>query len=302
MRLSICAALIASVNLVGHCTAAPSFKASSQAAPPTAEAVDMSKRDNEEVLKYFHEAGDDEILGHYDRRYFHGVVTDEERTDTQAHMIRAYLTFFRNHGLDTWIAHGTLLGWWWNGKRLPWDYDLDTQVSSTTLNRLGELYNQTKYLYTSSDGMVKREYLIDVNPWIFERVRGDGMNVIDARWIDVRNGLYVDITGLSETNPATNPGVWSCKNYHEYKIDELYPMRESMFEGVMAKVPYAYDKILTDEYQTKALVVTNFNGHMWEPKLREWVKSPETIQREEELRLWREQEEKARALDNNRLG
>lgn len=88
---------------------------------------------DEEVLKYFHEAGyvdehfatlrlrltkhsDDEILGHYDRRYFHGVVTDEERTDTQAHMIRAYLTFFRNHGLDTWIAHGTLLGWWWNGK------------------------------------------------------------------------------------------------------------------------------------------------------------------------------------------
>jgi hypothetical protein len=36
--------------------------------------------------------------------------------DTQAHMMRAYLTFFRDKGLDTWIAHGTLLGWWWNGK------------------------------------------------------------------------------------------------------------------------------------------------------------------------------------------
>ena len=31
-------------------------------------------------------------------------------------MIRAYLTFFRENNMDTWIAHGTLLGWWWNGK------------------------------------------------------------------------------------------------------------------------------------------------------------------------------------------
>lgn len=55
-------------------------------------------------------------LGHYDKRYFKGVVSDEERTDTQKHMIRAYLNFFRENDMDTWIAHGTLLGWWWNGK------------------------------------------------------------------------------------------------------------------------------------------------------------------------------------------
>jgi hypothetical protein len=58
----------------------------------------------------------DETLAHYDQRYFSGIVSDEERTDTQLHMIRAYLDFFRDQGLDTWIAHGTLLGWWWNGK------------------------------------------------------------------------------------------------------------------------------------------------------------------------------------------
>jgi hypothetical protein len=58
----------------------------------------------------------DDILGHYDVRYFHGVVSYEERTDTLQHMIRAYLGFFNTNGLETWIAHGTLLGWWWNGK------------------------------------------------------------------------------------------------------------------------------------------------------------------------------------------
>lgn len=131
-----------------------------------------------------------------------------------------------------------------------------------TLKHLGEVHNQTRYPYISDDGKVQREYLLDVNPWIWQRERGDGMNIIDARWIDVRNGLFIDITGLSETNPDTNPGIWSCKNYHRYATDDLYPMRETMFEGVPAKVPYSYDKILTEEYKKSALVNTNFNGYV----------------------------------------
>jgi hypothetical protein len=108
---------------------------------------------------------------------------------------------------------------------------------------------------------VRRKYLLDVNPWIWERVKGNGMNVIDARWIDTRNGLYIDITGLSETRPDTHPGILSCKNNHDYKMTELYPMRKTMFEGVLAKVPYEYDKILTDEYHESALLDMDYNGY-----------------------------------------
>lgn len=80
----------------------------------------ISKRDEippaPQETKYFYEPGGDDILGHYDIRYYKGVVSHRERMDTLAHMIRAYLLFFRKEGLETWIAHGTLLGWWWNGK------------------------------------------------------------------------------------------------------------------------------------------------------------------------------------------
>ncbi|KAJ4369588.1 mannosyltransferase [Neocucurbitaria cava] len=216
-------------------------------------------------------------------------------------MVRAYLNFFRENGLDTWIAHGTLLGWWWNGKRLPWDYDLDTQVSDATLQYLGANHNMTIHNYTSSDGNTTREFLIDVNPWIVERVRGNGMNIIDARWIDVRNGLFIDITGLSEVHPHNQPGVWSCKNYHYYKTDELYPMRETMFEGVMAKVPYNYDKILTDEYSENALILTEFNGHNWNRDLKAWVKNQDTMKREDEEREAKEEEDKKKALEQAKL-
>lgn len=251
--------------------------------------------------KYFHEPGGDNTLGHYDARYFHGVVSDEERTDTQAHMVRAYLNFFRENELDTWIAHGTLLGWWWNGKRLPWDFDLDTQVSNSTLHQLGHMYNQTRYQYRSDDGAVSREFLLDVNPWIWERERGDGANIIDARWIDLRNGLFIDITGLAETRPAEQPGVWNCKNYHFYRTEELYPLRQTMFEDVPAKVPYNYDKILVDEYQDKALVVTEFEGHRWDEKLREWVQTQETMDRKAAEREKQEAERKKKALEQAKL-
>ena len=132
-------------------------------------------------------------------------------------------------------------------------------MSAATLAHLGTHFNRTAHRYVAGDGS-QREYLLDVNPWIRERERGDGMNVIDARWIDVRNGLFVDITGLSETHPDTLPGVWSCKNYHRYRTTDLYPMRESVFEGVPVKVPYSYNQILIQEYRQKALVYTEYEG------------------------------------------
>lgn len=66
--------------------------------------------------KYFKEAGINDPFNHYDARFVHGVQSSDDRQDTQLHMIRAYLMFFQQNKLETWLAHGTLLGWWWNGK------------------------------------------------------------------------------------------------------------------------------------------------------------------------------------------
>lgn len=66
--------------------------------------------------KYFHEPGGGDVSNHYDSRYEHGVQSYNDKQDTQIHMLRAYLGFFQEKGLETWLAHGTLLGWWWNAK------------------------------------------------------------------------------------------------------------------------------------------------------------------------------------------
>lgn len=66
--------------------------------------------------KYFHEPGGTDLSNHYDSRYEHGILSYEEKQDSQVHMMRAYLDFFKKNNIETWLAHGTLLGWWWNGK------------------------------------------------------------------------------------------------------------------------------------------------------------------------------------------
>jgi hypothetical protein len=235
---------------------------------PFSQPLELTKRDAEEEeqpvdTKYFHEPGGDNELGHYDARYFQGKVEYEDHRPALRHLIRSYLTTFNKLGVETWLAHGTLLGWWWNGKIMPWDYDLDVQVSSVTLYWLGQNLNRTEHSYVYVDdrgNTMNKTYMLDVNPHHVERDRSDGQNVIDARWIDVSNGMFIDITGLAERDPGNSPGIWSCKNYHRYRTTDLYPMRSSEFEGVQATIPYSFERILLEEYGMKSLVVTEWLG------------------------------------------
>jgi hypothetical protein len=49
----------------------------------------------------------------------------------------------------------------------------------------------------------------------------------------------------------------------EPQESEIFPLRNSYFEDVPAKVPYAYTKLLVDEYGSKALSTTTYQGYVW---------------------------------------
>jgi hypothetical protein len=231
--------------------------------------------------KYFHEPGMGDRLSHYDERYFKGEVAYEQHRVNLQLLIRSYLTVFKSLGIETFLAHGTLLGWWWNGKIMPWDYDLDVQVSNETMAYMAANFNRTRHEYEYVDEKTgakgHKTFLLDVNPHSLDPDRGDGQNVIDARWIDMENGMFVDITNLAERDKQKNPGLWSCKNYHRYRTRDLYPMRETEYEGVPALVPYSFEKILVEEYGPKSLVMTEWKDHAWKPELKEWVQIPQAV-------------------------
>lgn len=247
---------------------APVLDASSAHRPSPAEVALAKRRAGTESTKYFNEAGTSLELGHYDKRYFHGKVPYDQHRLVLRDLIRSYLTVCDAHGLETWLAHGTLLGWWWNGQVMPWDYDLDVQVANETLFVMADTLNRTEHVFNRTQTFAQEmsnetttstqaTYLLDVNPHHVELTRGDWSNIIDARWIDMDNGMYIDITGLREREKR-RPGDWSCKNKHRYATQDLWPLRVSEFEGVPARVPQAFQRILTEEYGDDSVVDTDF--------------------------------------------
>ena len=148
---------------------------------------------------------------------------------------------------------------------LPWDDDGDTQVSISTLKYMAEHLNRTTHRYKFADPPLELEYLLDVNPNWDERRRGNGQNNIDARWIDVRNGMFIDITSLAELEPETYPGIWFCKNRNPFHTKDLFPMRRTVFEGVTASIPHAYESILRNKYGQGALDQTSYQGYVSSP-------------------------------------
>ncbi|QEL61594.1 hypothetical protein CJJ09_003741 [Candidozyma auris] len=178
----------------------------------------LDSNSTDSPVKYFDEAklvnsDKSKVFGeHHDWRFFDGLTINTDKQTLVLHrLIKNYLQFCRSHGLVTWIAHGSLLSWYWNGMAFPWDSDTDAQMPISDLHRLAREFNQSLVIEnvgvddaagdkSAFNGM--SSFFIDVGSSITHRDRGNGMNNIDARFIDVATGLYVDITALSVSNES----------------------------------------------------------------------------------------------------
>ena len=185
--------------------------------------------------------------------------------------------------VPTWLMHGSLIGWWWNGRILPWDTDLDVQVHVSSLAFLAEYYNMTIHHYTvrvppDAEGDVwdeaGRDYLLEINPNWTNDSTDDKHNVIDARWIDTTTGLFIDITALRINQSVMDLGEGQnmySKDKHEYNSKSIFPLRESAYEDRPVHVPYAYAALLEEEYGKKVMTKTKYEGHRYDQVRGEWV-------------------------------
>lgn len=258
------------------------------------------------VPKYFSEvklSGIKKLLGdHYDWRFFSGIQENSEEVQIVLHrLIRNWLLFSRKAGLNTWVAHGSLLSWYWNGFAFPWDNDIDVQMPILDLHNLAKHYNQSVFVEDVNEGFGR--YFIDVGLSITLRENGNGLNNIDARFIDMDTGMYIDITGLS-VSKTTPPArytienrefgskvpegfkfdgpdsykiankalqIYNCRNGHFIQLDDIIPLNQVSIEGEWGFVPHSYANVLSVEYNQGTLL-KKFGGHIYIPKLRLWVK------------------------------
>ncbi|KAJ6442577.1 mannosylphosphorylation protein (Mnn4) [Purpureocillium lavendulum] len=198
---------------------------------------------------------------HYDKRFFKEILGEETHRDIIRVLVQTYLATLDQLGVQTWLMHGSLLGWWWGKKVMPWDLDADVQVTEADMYYLAAYHNMTTYYYRYGGMAAGRYFLLDVNPYFTYRGRDDFLNFIDARWVDMQSGLYIDITAARyDPEHAAGAGVLYDKNEHEFKDTFLYPLRETTFEGVAAKIPYRYQAMLESEYGKAALMNNEYRG------------------------------------------
>lgn len=231
---------------------------------------DFSKADADEPDKYFHEA---RFASHYDGRFADHEIPYGERQICLRQLIQTYLSSMADIGVETFIAHGTLLGWWWNRRIMPWDEDIDVIVSERSIHHLASYYNMTMHHFKFRGSRTGRDYLLEVNPHYVNDTT-DKANVIDARWIDTDTGMFIDITTLRVNRTAQVLGVdgaMMIKDKHHYSYDDIYPLRSSVFEGFPVKVPFAYAQILVEEYGEGALTNINFQNHKFDIEKKEWI-------------------------------
>jgi hypothetical protein len=102
---------------------------------------------------------------------------------------------------------------------MPWDYDADVQVTEADMYFLAAYYNMTIYYYKYGAMEEGRFFQLEVNPYFKHRDQDDQSNVIDGRWIDMQNGLYIDITAARYAlDHEEGEGVLYDKYGHEYRV------------------------------------------------------------------------------------
>lgn len=246
-------------------------------------------------LNFNNEENDHDAGWHYEWRFFNGALRylkDDWNADELLirekilldRILRNWFRFANEKGIISWIAHGPLLSWYWDGLLFPFDEDIDIQMPAEELARFSKLYNQTLVVEDLTEGFGK--YFIDCSTFIHHRSKTRNENHIDARFIDIDTGSYIDITGLGisqEAYPDKYKGIvedrekqglprpiYNCRNAHFYSYNEISPLRFTMMGGVPLYVPNKIDDILKDEYSIGMSSYT-YGGFYFVDAINLWI-------------------------------
>ena len=124
-------------------------------------ARDLDAREPSTPDKYFHEST---FSSHYDARFGQQQLQYYDQRRHLSALVRAYLSTMNDIGAETWLMHGSLLGWYWNRKIMPWDSDIDVQITEKSMQHLANFYNMTVYRFTLPYSGGSRDYLLEINP------------------------------------------------------------------------------------------------------------------------------------------
>lgn len=116
----------------------------------------------------------------------------------------------------------TALGGSWElttPQSLPWDDDADVMILEPSIHYLAAYHNMSTHHFQYDAAQEGRSFLLEINPSYTTRDESDHLNVVDARWIDMETGLFIDITTARYAlDHPRGDGVLFCKDGHEFRV------------------------------------------------------------------------------------
>ena len=211
-------------------------------------------KDNKEIYKYekinpkfFKETN---FSNHLDIRYGKKNISIEKNKSTLIYLLKMFSKYCEEKNIKLIIMHGSLIGYYFNKKILPWDDDIDII-----------LIEDDSYKLKNYNGY---DYIIEVNPNSINRSKKDINNVIDARVISKINGIFIDITYFFGKD------ILCAKDTHCYKSEYILPLTKTIFENIDVWVPNDIKNCLVKEYGQKVLKNT-FEKWVFNENTKEWI-------------------------------
>ncbi|CCH42383.1 hypothetical protein BN7_1928 [Wickerhamomyces ciferrii] len=218
-------------------------------------------------------------LVHYSYPWMKKILNGEERLKIIHHTIRSWFKFAENAQVICWFNYGNLYGWYFNSQNLPWDTDLDVQISIQDQDRLGQYYNNT--LVIENPELGDHLFFYQTNPWYINNHEGQH---IDSRYIEAKSGIYIDISALwIDKLPAVSKSSdqedrkdeeiikFHCKNNNYFAFEDIFPLRRTIFEGAQCYIPNKPKKVLWDFYGAKCTDKKYNKDHNWQKDIGMWI-------------------------------
>lgn len=215
-------------------------------------------------------------VGHWDCRFHaHPFHTHAIDFNALVDLFGAWSRFAEKESIEYFIVHGTLLGWYWGKSQMPFDDDIDIAMNWRVMDRILMLHNGT---------LIENRYLIEIAPLYMSRKTTKFR--IDAQVIDIHIGVKMDITAFSYfkgsltshyktvdqiVSAAITPSTLvRARDPHTFRLDMIYPLIKTTFEGHLAWVPSGWKNMLKREFR-HGMTSREYDGFRYDETFRRFI-------------------------------
>lgn len=194
------------------------------------------------------------------------IINLKKGQHKMTYMMKEFDRICRKHNIRYFVVGGTLIGTLLYEGWIPWDSDIDLEIMESDYDKFKSVVqkelpknlwfqnNETDKFYSKNNGIIGK--IRDLNSCYIEYTNNGGTS-----W---HNGLQIDIN-LCKINTSDNSVIFTdSENNKHINGNDIFPLRESNFEGIPIFIMNKSEKYLTNKYGkgwTKILPIKQRIGH-----------------------------------------